>query len=103
MVVWVVKPRVVMITQGAAVNGMHRNGFQNCWRAANSTEQRNERTAGQAAGGTRPEIADCRTIIVFVTIIIIIMRYRLYDGIYNSMGYAVARLVEPEGCGFESR
>jgi ABC-type Na+ efflux pump permease subunit len=25
------------------------------------------------------------------------------QGIYNSMGYAVARLVEPEGCGFESR
>ena len=85
MVVWVVTPRFVMIIQSAAVNGMHRNGFQNCWRAANRTDRRNEGTAG----GTRPELADCWTIIVVVTIIIIIiiiMRYRLYAGYLQFYG-----------------
>jgi len=76
----VVTPSFVMIIQGAAVNGMHRNGFQNCRRVANRKDQRNKGTAGQAAGGMRPELADCWTIIVVVTIIILIMRYRLYAG-----------------------
>jgi len=44
-----------------------------------------------------------RLLLLLLLLLLSLCVIALMQGIYSSMGYTVARLVDPEGCGFESR